>query len=121
MSLSHKKIESPKIGYTCFFVLPYFEPFDFHATSNFSIYRYMYKKMIILREEYLRTNLVSYCVLKIFNEYLFIYFHLFYFISFIIFYTLKQFLALSPKTMFGTPPPPSVRKSQSVTLLFLKQ
>ena len=39
--LSYKKIENPKIGYICFFVSPYFEPFGSHATSNFSIYRYV--------------------------------------------------------------------------------
>ena len=37
-----KKIENPKIGYMCFFVLQYFELFDSLATSNFSKYRYIY-------------------------------------------------------------------------------
>ena len=35
-----------------------------------------------VHNEFLQTNLVSYCVLEIFNEYLFIYFHLFSFILF---------------------------------------
>ena len=37
-------MENPKIGYTCFFVLRYIEPFSNHATSNFSIYRCIYIK-----------------------------------------------------------------------------
>ena len=48
MGLSRKKVENPKIEYTCFFVLQYFEPFGSLATSNFSMYSYMYKMMVIL-------------------------------------------------------------------------
>ena len=39
---STKKIDNPKIGYTCFFVLPYFQQFGSVATSNFTIYWYIY-------------------------------------------------------------------------------
>ena len=42
MGLSRKKIENPKIGCVCFFVLQYIELFSTHASSNFSIYMYIY-------------------------------------------------------------------------------
>ena len=48
-----KKIENPKIANTWFFVLPYFELFGSHATSNFSLYRYIYI--------YIRANLRPPC------------------------------------------------------------
>ena len=46
---STKKIDIPKILDTWFFVFRYFQPFGYHATSNFSIYRYIYIITVILR------------------------------------------------------------------------
>ena len=46
---STKKIDNPKILDMWFFVFRYFQPFRSHATSNFSIQRYIYIITVILR------------------------------------------------------------------------
>ena len=45
---STKKIDNAKIFDSWFFVFRYFQPFDSHATSNFSKYRYIYIITVIL-------------------------------------------------------------------------
>ena len=56
----YRDIENTKKGNTCFLALQYFQPFGSHATSNFSICRYIYIITVILQPTFLKYGDGSY-------------------------------------------------------------